>query len=230
MVRTVFLAILLACLVFIVTTVLHGVEQGPRPPQAPPTRKWDSPVPYPEGMQSYTATKYTQSIYVLNDRDTIDRVPIKKLEPKWHQSGGMANISGWKSQKYRLIPESVRDYIGTIEVKNSFGHYQPNRGLKRSYPDGTRFDDVLTNDQGAVFEHRTRRKSDGKWESEVAYRNVKARPDDYDGLKQSCASCHNEAGSGGYAVGLVPGGDTVLSDPLDWSLPRKHGIGGTNLP
>jgi hypothetical protein len=187
-------------------------------PQAP--SKWPSPIKMPKGSEQYESAKYTQSIYVLNNRDTIEKVPIRNLEAKWRFSGGLADVDGWKSVKYRYVPGGVEStWIGTIYVRNSFGDYQPNRGILRNYPDGTRFDDILTY-KGKVFEHRCRDKVDGKWRSRVLYSRVENRPPGYGGLKQSCASCHEKSGSGEYGVGLVPGGDTVLSDPLDWRVWR----------
>jgi hypothetical protein len=125
----------------------------------------------------------------------------------------MEGIKGWKSDLYRYVPYEPDHWIGDISVLNSFNNFQKNRGHLRSYPDGTEFHDVLSKDD-VVFEHRIREKVNGKWESYVAYKNVDARPEGYTGLTQSCASCHEKAGTGGYAVGLVPGGDTVLSDPF----------------
>ncbi len=46
-----------------------------------------------------------------------------------------------------------------IQVWNG-SNFQPNRGILRSYPDGSRFDDVLSTSKG-VFEHRMREKLDG---------------------------------------------------------------------
>lgn len=173
----------------------------------------------PDGATEYQSAKYTQSISILNDRDVVVPTHIRWVDAKWHQSGGMAGLTGWTSRKYKTLPEGTRvvSRIASIQVKNSYGYFQPNRGIVRSYPDGTRFDDVLATAKG-VFEHRMREKVDGKWESSVIYRNVANRPQGYTGLKVTCGSCHEVAGTGGYNAGLVPGGDTVLSDPLDWSV------------
>lgn len=196
-----------------------------RPPKPPPNHDGEYPYaakPLPKGAVEYHSDGYTQEIAVTNGYDRITAVPIRNMEAKWHGSGGLVGLKGWKSRKYRLIPEGkqVQTWIGTIQVKNSSGYFQPNRGILRRYPDGTEFHDILSNDRGEVFEHRLRKKVGGKWESSIEYHNEAARPKGYTGLKVSCASCHNEAGTGGYAVGLVPGGDGVLSDPLDWSLVR----------
>lgn len=174
----------------------------------------------PAGATKYESAKYTQSISVLNDRDTIVAVPILSLpDTRWNQPGGLEGVTGYTTEKYRYVPEAPRRWLGNIGVRNSFGYTQQNRGLLRQYPDGTRFDEVLRNaGSGEVFEHRVRVKREGRWLSEVYYRDESEYPKGYTGLKVSCSSCHNEAGTGGYAVGLVPGGDTVLSDPLPWEL------------
>lgn len=194
-----------------------GTPQAPTPPQAPLERPWLSPLPYPKGAVLLKATQYTQSIFILDDRDVIRKVPRTELEAKWQVSGGMIGVKGVKSDKYKCLPDRPWIWVGNISVTNSFGYEQKNRGLLRSYPNGTRFDDVLSY-QGIVFEHRTRIKEKDTWKSFVAYKDEAARPPGYTGLKQSCASCHDEAGTGKYGAGLVPGSDTVISDELPWHL------------
>lgn len=183
------------------------------------------PPPLPEAYEPdlgkavrFASTKWTQEIAVTNSRDRITQVPIAGLEAKWHVSGGMVGVKGWTSDKYKYLPTAAAYWVGNINVLNSLGYHQQNRGIRRAYPDGTEFHDVLRNDAGIVFEHRVRKKDNGLWASQVIYRDLEARPIGYYGLTQSCASCHSEAGTGKYAAGLVPGGDTVLSDPLDWNV------------
>jgi hypothetical protein len=179
------------------------------------------PPPLPEGSQEFKPDGYTQSVYQLYDRDRIDRVSRAGLEAHWHTSGGMVGIAGVVSKKYRLVPAGGWSKVGTIQVLNSRGYSQPVRAIVRHYPDGSRFDDVLYY-QGQVFEHRVRIKAKGVWKSSIIYTDVSARPPGYAGLKQSCSSCHDQAGTGKYASdsapGLVPGGDGVISDPLDWRV------------
>jgi hypothetical protein len=138
----------------------------------------------------------------------------------WHQSGGMHGIKGVTTSKYKN-KDAVSQYAA-VQVLNDLGYYQAEMGIVRSYPDGTRFDDVLEYD-GKVFEHRVRRKEDGKWTNAIVYRDPASYPPGYTGLKKTCAECHDKPGTGAYgADGLVPGGDTVFSDPLDWSVvPRR---------
>jgi hypothetical protein len=210
-------------------------EQSSKP--APPMKPVEPPAKMPPptmsvkrllplllpGAERYVPTKYTQSIYTVageGGRPHIDQVPIAELDRKWHQSGGMADYPGVVSEKYRTLPAKPQSLIGDVSVKTSFGS-QINQGLKREYADGTRFDDVLSYG-GKVFEQRTREKQGGKWTSTVTFTDEQARPPGYHGLTQTCASCHNQAGTGSYAAGLVPGGDTVLSDPLPWALVRQE--------
>ncbi len=174
---------------------------------------WPRSVAKPKGLIRYKRANYTQEIAVTNDRDRITPVHRSKLVSKWHQSGGMEGVAGYHSDVYKLIP--VGGWIGVtnIDVWNG-SNFQKNRGWTRSYPDGTTFYDILSKD-GEVFEARERRKENGTWKSRVVFKDENHRPAGYAGLAVSCASCHDEAGSGGYATGLVPGGDTVLSDPFE---------------
>lgn len=185
----------------------------------------------PAGAVRYESEKYTQAISKLYDTPRVRKVPVRELEARWHQSGGMHRVSGARSEKFRTLPPGKRvDYrLALLEIENGIpkpggGNYrQKEYAVQRSYPVGTRFDDVLYNRHGQVFEHRVREKTWKGWKSRVAFSDQLRRPPGYAGLKQSCASCHDEAGSGGYAKGLVPGGDTVLSDPMDWSVARRPG-------
>ncbi|QJW98723.1 hypothetical protein [Frigoriglobus tundricola] len=195
------------------------------------------PVSLPAGAVAYAPARVTQSISVLNDRDHIEAVAIAALEDtRWHQPGGLGGVdrSLYRSETYRTLPAQgrVRTWVGDIGVKNSFGFVQQNRGIRRAYPVGTRFDEVLVNAKtGKAFEQRTREKAADGWLSTVAFADEEERPAGYTGLKVSCSSCHNEAGTGKYAAGLVPGGDTVLSDPLDWSVwASAPGEGWTTQP
>lgn len=176
----------------------------------------------PAGAEQYTPAKYTQSISVLDERDDIRPTPVNGLsDPRWHAPGGLAGLDGWRSEKFRYVPSQrrVRSWIGNIGVRNSFGYVQQNRGIQREYPTGTRFDELLINTKtDSVFEHRVREKWSDGWRSTVHFTDETARPTGYTGLKVSCSSCHAEAGTGKYNEGLVPGGDTVLSDPLEWTV------------
>lgn len=183
----------------------------------------------PKDSKKYESTKVTQRLAQTSSNggpfmrrtDAANIADMKNTD--WHQSGGMHGVKGVTSEKYKN-KEAVSRY-GAIQVLNIHGTYQPEMGIVRSYPDGTRFDDVLSYD-GRVFEHRVRQKEDGRWTNSVLYKEPVNYPPGYAGLKQTCASCHNKAGTGAYgADGLVPGGDTVFSDPLDWKVVPKNAIG-----
>lgn len=174
---------------------------------------WPADLEFPVGAVRYEKARFTQSIYKNQFGSQIDPVPIGFIASKWHQPGGMEGISGWRSDLYKLIGGG-RLWTGGIPVKNSFGNFQTELGHKREYDDGTLFIDSLSY-EGKPFEIRQRKKVSGAWQSDVIFRDKEARPPGYAGLKMACSSCHDEAGTGGYGVGLVPGGDTVLSDPFE---------------
>lgn len=183
-------------------------------------------APLPKDAVEYKSDGWTQSVFTFYSTDRVIRpIKIEKLEAKWQQSGGMEGIKGVVSRKYKTLPSPVvqrLDFV-TVKFKDSAGVEQSQKelGIVRSYPDGTRFDDMLYfND--ILFEHRVRQKKDGVWDSFVESREILARPEGYNGLKVSCASCHNQAGTGIYGAGMVPGGDTVLSDPFDWEPARRY--------
>lgn len=201
----------------ILVLMLAKPPQAPMPPQAPPMQGHK----LPPASKQYAPETHTQAIATTGGFriHLLRKVPILALrDRRWHQAGGLDGVRGWRATKYRFVPGKVQTRVDWINVKNSHGDIQQNRGLVREYPAGTRFDEVLENDAGQVFEHRTRVKDEDGWHSEISYENASARPVGYSGLKVSCASCHGQAGTGGYNEGLVPGGDTVLSDPMDWSV------------
>lgn len=184
------------------------------PPSEPPAL-WPWQVSFPAGLQTYQRARYTQSIATRNDRPAIDSVPRTRTLEKWQVSGGMEGLTGWKSTTYALIPKAHTQWTGYIQVKNSFGYFQPELGYLREFPNGTLFVDLLSH-EGKVFELRAAEKQGGQWRRYVAFKDESARPAGYYGLKVTCASCHSKAGQGDYAAPLNPGGDTVFSYPLKY--------------
>lgn len=212
---------------FLFLFAVSGLAAG-TPPQAPPPIQAPSEVPQqspemfgfelPPGMVPYQRSRFTQSIAVVDGRDQILRVSRALLAAKWRSSGGMEGVTGWTSTVYRNeIASRPKVWVGNISVKNSFGYFQQNRGYKREYADGSVFMDVLSAKDGTVFEARRLEKVDGKWKPSTMYADATARPKGYAGLQVACASCHSGPdgpGTGGYGVGLVPGGDGIISAPF----------------
>lgn len=201
-------------------------------PKALPTVQPEEPVtagPLPDAfdlgdLKPYKRAMYTQALDRVGsfsyDNSRIQRVHRNELEAKWHQSGGMLGVEGFRSDLYRNdTATEANSWVGMIPVVNSFGHTQYEQGYKVEYPNGSKFMDVLSNG-GKVFEARQRLKVDGKWQSSIVFEDKAARPFGYTGLTVSCNSCHKEAGTGKYGLGLVPGGDGVLSvgfKPLEFN-------------
>jgi hypothetical protein len=192
---------------------------------------WPKSVPFPKDMETYKRAENTQSIGKNVNTPFIKVVSRLGLDKKWHQSGGMAEIKDFHSDIYRDTKIKPRIFQGVINVGNGYfwqpnGRFdltktdkpitQPEVGWKREYPNGARFMDVLSNTKlKKVFEIRKLEKHEGSWFIFADYEDPSARPKGYNGkIGVSCGSCHAEAGFGGYNVGLVPGGDMVLSDPF----------------
>lgn len=184
----------------------------------------------PSDAVKYEPAKVTQSLSRLAayqgaplHLDTRRVLPVRIQDlpnTDWHQSGGMKGITGVTAEKYRSGGKAVHrwaEFELTFTLPSGGKGTIKEMGIGRTYPDGTRFDDVLKYN-GKVFEHRVREKVKGMWVSRVASKNPENFPPKYNGLTVTCASCHEQAGTGGYDKGLVPGGDTVFSDPLDWSV------------
>lgn len=186
-------------------------------PTAQPPALWPVSVPFPKDLKQYERAKFTQSIATRNDRPAIDSVSRRLLLARWTISGGMEGIRGFRSDVFVLGGQQYFDNIGFIQVKNSFGYFQPELGHVRRYADGNLFVDLLSHD-GKAFELRVAEKQNGQWRRYVAYKDESARPKGYTGLKVSCMSCHNNTdgpGTGNYGVGLISGGDTIFSFPFE---------------
>jgi len=176
------------------------------------------------GMKPYRRARFTQSIFTLSGRRVTQPVLRTELDEKWNIPGGLVGIKGWQSELYRSVP-SVDVKKGFISVLNGFtardfdgsiyAVRQDEVGWKRNYADGTMFADVLSTDRG-VFEVRLAEKQGGKWERYVAWSDADAAPQGYVRPRRAeCAACHDQAGTGSYGAALIPGGDTVLSEPFE---------------
>jgi len=176
-----------------------------------------SSVPALLTMERYQRAKFSQRIYTMGGfrNHYIDPVDRSTLDEWTRIPGGLEKVTGWSSVLYRRVP-SVKSWIGDIGVRNRFGDIQTNRGWKREYGNGSMFAEVLSTPRG-VFEVRVARKDDGRWSRKVEYRNRMTAPAGYVGAP-ACATCHNAdsgPGTGSYEGGLVPGGETIFSDPFD---------------
>ena len=177
---------------------------------------WPEGIPIPKGFYNYTPTAYAQSIATVNDRPSIRAELRRRLLPKWQVPGGMEGVTGFRSDLYRNSDSWAQEWYQRMPVKNSFGFYQLELGVRRAYADGSVFLDVLSHN-GKVFELRVAEKQRGEWRRYVAFKDVDARPKGYAGLKgQTCAECHKQTATGDYGLALVPGGDTVISVPFDY--------------
>lgn len=196
--------------VAIAATVAPAVVRAPGTPA-----NWPDALDFPSRLVPYTHSSYTQEIAVTNGFDRITPVHRGRLDEAWRVPGGLAGVSGWQSELYAAIAPGSSQWIGEIQVKNSFGFFQPNRGWRRSFADGTLFADVLSK-AGKVFQVRYLEKESGQWAPHIAYRDPENYPVGFVAFKsRQCMLCHGQSGQGGYALGLVPGGDGILSYPFN---------------
>ena len=201
--------LLFAAVLFLVAaTAFAGDEIEGRGP-------WPDDLPFPAGMVRYQTATKTQSIFVDGtggiDRDVVRPIRRGTLERKYVVPGGLVDAEGWRSDLYRFLPAEPVAWKGNISVLNSSGYMQNNRGWRRTYVDGSFFCDALSVN-GKVFEVRYRTKENGRWVSDIAWRDRSTRPAGFVPVRtKDCQSCHREAGSGIYGAGLVPGSDNVFS-------------------
>lgn len=187
------------------------------------------PMKFLERMTRYRPANNTQSIFQLVHGNNVTtreiratgREQVKGATPdRWTVPGGMIGVHGWRSDLYKELPTPPLTRQALLPVVNSFGNIQHELGWTRTYADGSVFADVLSNDNGKVFEVRVAEKRDGQWDRYVAYSDAMARPAGYVSLRtKDCRGCHEDAkeppGSGPYGEGLIPGADTIVSDPFD---------------
>lgn len=175
-------------------------------------------LPFLRDMEPYESAKYTQLSSNRSGRGANSIVTRTSLESKWRVPGGLAGLSGWSSALYRGKSNRVRNYF---ERSDPSDQYRVNTGEiwgsefihKRAYDDGAIFADVLRNAKGETFEVRVSEKHGGKWDRYVAYFNSEASPRGYARVTR-CGDCHDRAGGGEYGGPRIPGGDTVISEPL----------------
>lgn len=182
---------------------------------------------FPKEAVIYQPARFTQRVFNRNQTQAISRAA---LEEKWQVPGGLAGIHGWRSTLYKMpgyAPTQGRYdvslHIGNFWMNPGGGFvldsngnkkpsYQTEMAYIREYPDGAWFADVLRNDAGEVFEVRTAEKFKGEWHRD-SFKLKATRPVGYvRPSMEQCAECHKQAGSGGYAVGWVPGGDEIISE------------------
>lgn len=165
-----------------------------------PKSRWPKAIPFPEGAVRYHTAKWTQE---PGPNGEVVKVPRSNHEMIWRVPGGMDTVSGWTSDLFRSPSPRVQTWRGQMPgVPFSMS------GFKREYLEGAWVYDNLSY-RGKSFELRIREFKNGKWDAYVAWKSVENRPPGYTGLKQKCASCHDQAGLPGR-----PGGHTIFSDPF----------------
>lgn len=184
---------------------------------------WPKDMPMPDGLKFYWQTKLSQRIAVTNgspsndwyheDRDDVfANAPTSfnpnKHDPRWAAPGGLVGVNSWESYTSMIMPSTPRTWVQPVPIAN--GGIIPG-GVLWEYPIGTSFSDLLVSN-GKPFELRYREKrSDGQWDSYVAWKDASARPTGYVGAGQRCAACHDLAGASEQYGITVRGKDGTFS-------------------
>ena len=160
-------------------------------------------------MEPYEPANLVQQSFNRSGLASMGMVSRNVLDRKWRVPGGCENVGDFQSRLFRGKGNTVRNWTdhATEEELSEIIH-------QRSYGDGAKFVEVLSHG-GKVFSIRLAEKESGKWDRRTIYRNSDADPPGFVAIKNSeCASCHALAGSGEYGGPRIPGGDTVLSEPI----------------
>lgn len=162
-------------------------------------------------MERYTTARYAQrpQSRVLTPPWWV-YTPREQLLQKWIVPGGMEGVEGWANVLLRDKDNASQTWVGHADPSDGTSEMVHHRSYRKAL-----FADVLFNGKGEVFEVRLAVKKDGKWTREEEWRDAKRAPSGAKRLATSeCVACHNQAGTGAYDSAYVPGGDTVLSEPL----------------
>jgi hypothetical protein len=196
-------------------TALPDSRDAGKPPVG-----WPKSIEWADGMRVYPRTKFVQRVAVTNgapslswyglDQDDVWANAPPSINPNrlapWRTPGGLDGVHGWESTLAVYLPSSPAVRLEPTPIAN--GGLIP--AYRWTYPDGTVFADLLTHG-GRPFELRMREKTDGRWDSFVAWRNRDARPAGYVGAGKRCAECHDRAGASEQYGIMLRGADTVFS-------------------
>ena len=179
---------------------------------------WPTELEFLADLEVYDTARMTQKSGNRSGLGANYIVPRAAVGEKWLVPGGLQGLTGWRNVLLRSPQNRVQHW---------FNHADPGeagwpRGVwgseiihQRRYEDGALFADVLIGQDDEIFEVRTAEKKNGEWQRRVVYRNEDAAPAGYRAVSmRQCRECHEQAGTGGYGVALIPGGDTILSDPI----------------
>ena len=167
---------------------------------------------FPDGVRWYERTQWTQSLFVLDGRDTRWIEPRSAV--KWRVPGGLEGLRGWRSKLGVILPGKI-----VVNDRRVFVAFAPRMLPRRGwlFPDGTLFLDALYKD-GELFEVRQREKVNGKWRYSVPFRDLDLAPVGYRGPGKPCQECHSRVGASEVYGPLNPGDDETFSFDDDGRL------------
>lgn len=179
---------------------------------------WPTQLKFPRGLRVYELDKVYQNLWTQNNGTYHGwrAEPIDDLESKeFTVSGGFDTIpqQTWRSTKAIVLPGKIDVWRELTDV-SAFSLVPRWRWR---FPVSTQTFDVLSNQDGAIFEIRSRTKSEDGWDSKVVWSDEKLAPNGFQGTKgKACITCHQTAGDIFGVPGRIYrrerwGSDTVFS-------------------
>ena len=149
---------------------------------------------WPPNLKLYSLSRKYQRLYTMNNGrfKGRDMVELEDTSLKFAHSGGLKDFVGWTSVKGLALPKDKKILVWMENTDVRAFALVPR--WRWSFPEGTVAVDALFNSDGKIFEIRSQTKGKKDWTSKVVYKNPNNFPAGYKGLKQSCASCHDNAG------------------------------------
>ncbi len=159
---------------------------------------WPKDAPkYPTNIKVYEQSKRYQNLWTQNNGTFHGwrAEPIEDLESReFTLSGGMDDLhqATWRSTKAIALTGKIQVWRESTDVKA----FSLVPRWRWRFPVATRTFDVLSNQDGAIFEIRSREKgTEGGWRSEVVWSDEKLAPKGFSGTKgKACITCHRTAG------------------------------------
>lgn len=190
---------------------LRGLRQRIAEGRHRAASSWPTELKILDDLEIYDTARMTQKSGNRTGAGANFIVQRAAVGEKWLSPGGLEGVRGWRNVLLRSPENRARYWLGPARPQEWLSEIIH----QRHYADGALFADVLIGKDDQIFEVRTAEKREGQWRRRVAYRNEEFFPVGYRPVALSkCAECHDQAGTGGYGVAMIPGGDGILSEPI----------------
>jgi hypothetical protein len=167
---------------------------------------WPNGVAWNPNVKWYNLSPVYQSLTTMNNGRTKVNTPTSIYDRDTMSGDGAeltvsGGLAGHRFRSIKGIDFAGKKVIVWQEATDVRAFALVPR-WRWQFQQGTVAYDFLLNGHGQPFELRSQTKGSGyEWETDILFKDVSARPAGYEGLKQSCVSCHGRTA----AVLDVPG-------------------------